>query len=184
MPNYVKFMKDILSKKKRLTEYETVALTNECSAFLQNELLLKLKDLGSFMIPCNIGESYCDKALCDLGASIKLIPKSIFKLLGVGEIRPTTVTLQLVDRSLAYLEGKIDNVLVRVDKFIFPAYFIVLDVEADKEVPVIILGKPFLFTRRKLIDVQKGKLTMRFQDDKVMFNVLKAMKFSIRWKSV
>ncbi|XP_012487984.1 uncharacterized protein LOC105801197 [Gossypium raimondii] len=95
--NYVKFMKEILSKKKRLSEYETVALTKECSTFPQNKLPLKLKDLGSFTIPCNIGESYCGKDLCDLGAIINLMPKSIFKLLGIGEVKPTTVTLQLAD---------------------------------------------------------------------------------------
>ncbi len=150
--DYVKFMKDILSKKKRLSEYETFALTKECSAFLHNKLPPKLKDLGSFTIPCNIGESYCGKALCDLGASINLMPKSIFKMLGIGEVRPTTVTLQLADRSLAYPKGKIKDVLVRVDKFIFPADFIVLDFEADKKVSII-LGRTFLATGRTLINV-------------------------------
>ena len=90
-------MKDILSKKKRLSEYETVALTKECSAFLQNKLPSKLKDSGSFTIPYNIGESYYGKALCDLGASINLMPKSTFKMLGIREVRLTTVTLQLAD---------------------------------------------------------------------------------------
>ncbi|XP_052880489.1 uncharacterized protein LOC128286810 [Gossypium arboreum] len=143
MPNYVKFMKDIFSKKKQLSEYETVALTKECSACLQNKLPSKIKDTGSFTIPCNIGELYCSKTLCGLEASINLMPKSIFKLLGIGEVRPTTVTLQLADQSLAYPEGKINDVLVRVDKFIFPTDFIVLDFEADKEV-LSILGRHFL----------------------------------------
>ncbi|KAG8472697.1 hypothetical protein CXB51_034526 [Gossypium anomalum] len=84
-------------QEERLSEFETVALTKECSAFLQNKLPLKLKDPGSFTIPCNIGESYCGKALCDLGASINLMPKSIFKKLGIGEVRPTTMTLKLED---------------------------------------------------------------------------------------
>ncbi|XP_016699982.1 uncharacterized protein [Gossypium hirsutum] len=76
-----------------------------------NKLPPKLKDPGSFTIPCNIEKSYCGKALCDLGASINLMPKSIFKLLGIGKVRPTTVTLQLVDRLLAYPEGNIEDVL-------------------------------------------------------------------------
>ncbi|KAA3457168.1 bromodomain-containing protein [Gossypium australe] len=175
MSNYVNFMKDILLKKKRHSEFNTVALTKECNMLLQNKLPPKLKDPGNFIIPCNSGESYCGKALCDLGTSINLMPKSILKMLGIGEVKPTTVTLQLVDRSLAYPEGKIEDVLVRVDK-IFPIDFIVLDFEADKEVPVI-LGRPFLTMGRTLIDKRKGEFTIRVQDYQVTFNVLKAMKF-------
>ena len=176
MPNYVKFMKDILTKKRRLGEFETVALTKECSSFLQDKLPQKMNDPGSFTIPCTIGNSYCGMALCDLGASINLMPMSVFRKLGIGEVRPTTVTLQLADRSLAYPDGKIEDVLVKVDKFIFPADFIVLDYEADREVPII-LGRPFLATGRTLIDVQKGELTMRVQNEQITFNVFKAMRF-------
>ncbi|KAM6543736.1 hypothetical protein CsatB_008183 [Cannabis sativa] len=101
---------------------------------------------------------------------------SIFKKLGIGEARPTTVTLQLADRSMAHPEGKIEDVLVQVDKFIFPADFIILDYEADRDVPII-LGRPFLATGRTLIDVQNGELTMRVNDQKVTFNVFNAMRF-------
>ena len=155
MPNYVKFMKDILSQKKRLEYFETVSLTEECSAILQRKLPQKLKDPGSFTIPCTIGNAIFERALCDLGASINLMPLSIFKRLGLGEARPTTVTLQLADRSLNHPRGVIEDVLVKVDKFIFPAYFIVLDMEEDKEIPII-LGRPFLATGRAMIDVQRG----------------------------
>ena len=92
MPNYVKFMKDILSKKKRISDFETVNLIEECSAILQRKLPHKLKDLGSFTIPCKIGNLIFERALCDLGASINLMTLSIFKRLGLGEARPT-VTL-------------------------------------------------------------------------------------------
>ncbi|XP_012448622.1 uncharacterized protein LOC105771772 [Gossypium raimondii] len=166
MPNYVKFMKDILSKKKRLSENKTVALMKECNAFLQNKLPPKMKDPKSFTIPCNIRESYHDKALFDLGVSINLMPKSIFKLLGIGEVKSTTVKLQLMNSSLAYLEGKIEDVFVKVDNFIFPDDFIMLDFEAGREV-LIIIGRPFLAMGRMLVDVQKGELTMRVEDDKV-----------------
>ncbi|KAL5573532.1 hypothetical protein UlMin_023129 [Ulmus minor] len=176
MPNYVKFMKDMLMKKRRFGEFETVALTRECSAALQSKLPPKLQDPGSFTIPCSIGGQYCGKALCDLGASINLMPMSIFKTLGIGEARPTTVSLQLADRSIAQPEGKIEDVLVKVDKFIFPVDFIILDFEADMEVPII-LGRPFLATGRALIDVHNGELTMRVQDEKITFNVFQAMKF-------
>ncbi|XP_052290039.1 uncharacterized protein LOC127899933 [Citrus sinensis] len=175
MPNYVKFLKDILARKRRLGEFETVALTQESSHMLQSKIPTKLKDPGSFTIPCSIGTRYAGRALCDLGASINLMPLSVFKQLGVGECRLTTVTLQLADRSHAYPEGKIEDVLVKVDKFIFPVDFIVLDFEADKEVPII-LGRPFLATGKTLIDVQKGELTMRVNNQQVTFNVLEAMR--------
>ncbi|XP_024962481.1 uncharacterized protein LOC112502721 [Cynara cardunculus var. scolymus] len=151
-PSYAKFLKDILSKKKKLNEFETVALTEGCSALLSNKIPPKLKDPGSFTIPCSIGGKEIGKALCDLGASINLMPLSVFNTLGIGEARPTTVTLQLADKSIAHPKGKIEDVLVQVDKFIFPADFIILDFEADKETPII-LGRPFLATGRTLIDV-------------------------------
>ena len=95
MPSYVKFMNDILSKKRRLSYFETVNLTEECSAIIKRKLPHKLKDLGNFTIPCTIGNSIFERALCDLGASINLMPLSIFRRLGLGEARPTTVTVTL-----------------------------------------------------------------------------------------
>ncbi|PIN08964.1 hypothetical protein CDL12_18457 [Handroanthus impetiginosus] len=133
MSSYVKFMKDILSKKKRLGDYETVALTEECSVIIQNKLLLKLKDPGSFTIPYTIGTHFSGR-------------------------------------------GVIEDILVKVNKFIFPADFTVLYMEVDSEIPII-LGRPFLATGRTLINVQKGELTMRVQDQQITFNVFKAMKF-------
>ena len=94
---YVKFMKDVLSKKRKLGDYETVALSEECSAILQKKLTPKLKDPSSFTIPCAIGNVVFEIALCDLGASINLMPWSIFKKLKLGEARPMTVSLQLAD---------------------------------------------------------------------------------------
>ena len=175
MPSYVKFMKDILSQKRRLADFETVNLTEECSAILQRKLPQKLKDPGSFTIPCTIGNAIFERALCDLGASINLMPLSIFKRLGLGEARPTTVTLQLADRSLKHPRGIIEDVLVKVDKFMFPADFIVLDMEEDKEIPII-LGRPFLATGRAMIDVQRGELKLRVQEEEVKFNVFEAVR--------
>ncbi|KAJ9536802.1 hypothetical protein OSB04_un000026 [Centaurea solstitialis] len=176
MPNYAKFLKDILSKKKKLNEYETVALTEGCSALITNKIPPKMKDPGSFTIPCSIGGKTIGKALCDLGASINLMPLSIFNTLGIGEVRPTIVCLQLADKSIAWPKGKIEDVLVQVDKFIFPTDFIILDCEVDIDVPII-LGRPFLATGRTLIDVQKGELTMRVQDQKVTFIVLDSLRY-------
>ena len=176
MPNYVKFLKDILARNRRFGEFKAV-ITQECSYVLQNKIPQKTKDPGSFTIPCSIGTRYNGRALCDLGVSINFMPLSVFKQLGVGECRLTTVTLQLTDRSHAYPEGKIEEVLVKVNKFIFPVDFIILDFEADNEVPII-LGIPFLATGKTLIDVEKRELTMRVNDQQVTFNVLEAMKSS------
>ncbi|XP_017620912.1 uncharacterized protein LOC108465108 [Gossypium arboreum] len=133
---------------------ETIALIEGCSSVLTNELPPKMKDPRSFTIPCSINNHYLGKALYGLRASINLMPLSSFKKLGIGPIKPTTMTLQLADRSLAQPEGKIKDVLVRVDKFIFLANFIILDCEADIEVPII-LGRSFLATGQTLIDVYK-----------------------------
>jgi len=176
MLSYTKFMKEILSNKRKLEKHETVLLTEESTTILQNKLPPKLKYPGSFSILCTIGNTYFDKALCDLGASINLMPLSIFRKLGLGEPKATTVSLQLADWSIKYPRGMIEDVLVKVDKFIFPADFIVLDMIEDREIPII-LGRPFLATGRTLIDVQEGKLILRVQNEQVTFNVFEAMKY-------
>lgn len=174
MPTDAKFMKELLTKKRKFREDETVALTEECSAILQRKLPPKLKDPGSFTIPCTIGNMTIGKALCDLGASINLMPLSILKKLGEGEVKPTRMSLQLTDRSIKYPYGILEDVLVKIDKFIFPADFVILDMEEDVEIPLI-LGGPFLATGRALIDVQQGQLRLRVQDEEVIFNVFEAM---------
>ncbi|XP_028791318.1 uncharacterized protein LOC114747196 [Neltuma alba] len=176
MPKYAKFLKDVLSKKKRFSEFEIVALTEDCSAILQRKLPPKLRDPGSFYIPCNIGKHFNGKALCDLGASINLMPLAVFNRLNLGEARPTTVTLLFANRSISHPKGVIEDVLVEVDKFIFPDDFIMLDCEVDWNIPII-LGWLFLVTARTLIDVEKGEITMRVNDEKVIFNMNQALKF-------
>ncbi|KAI3510680.1 hypothetical protein L1887_17812 [Cichorium endivia] len=175
MPSYVKFLKDILSNKRKIEEQATIALTEECSAIILNKLPPKLKDPGSFTIPINIGDSKFGKALCDLGASINLMPLSIFRKLGLAEPSPTRVTLQLADRSIKYPYGIIEDVLVKVERFYFPVDFVVLDMVEDSEVPLI-LGRPFLATGGALIDVRGGKLTLRVGEEVAVFNVFKATK--------
>ncbi|XP_022858776.1 uncharacterized protein LOC111379600 [Olea europaea var. sylvestris] len=165
-----KFLKEVMSKKRKLEEFETVKLIEECSAILQKKLPHKLKDPGSFNIPCNIIDIAFDRALCDLGATINLMPLSVFKKFDVGKVNPTTLTLQLMDRAITYPKGIIEDMLVKVDKFIFPVDFVVLDMEEDEKVPLI-LSRPFLATRRALIDVQEGKLMLRVNEEQVTFNI-------------
>ncbi|XP_049344024.1 uncharacterized protein LOC125808353 [Solanum verrucosum] len=172
---YAKYMKDIVANKRRLTEYETVALTEECSSRIQNRLPTKLKDPGSCTVQITIGQSVHARGLCDLGASINLMSLSLYQKLGLGSPKRTTVILQLADRSIARPEGVVEDVLVQVDSLIFPVDFVVLDFEPDYEVPFI-LGRPFLATGRALIDVTAGQLTMRAHDKVEVFDVYRALK--------
>ncbi|XP_060200643.1 uncharacterized protein LOC132628909 [Lycium barbarum] len=176
MPSYAKFLKDILSSKRKLEELSVVKLTEKCSAILQNKLPQKLSDPGSFTIPCTLGGAHFEKALCDSGASINLMPFSNFRKLELGEIKDTSVSLQLSDQSTKKPKGIIENVLVRVDKFIFPADFIVLEMEENTEVPLM-LGRPFLATGRSIIDVHQGQLILRVDEERVIFDMQKIMKF-------
>ena len=114
MPNYAKFIKEIMIYKKKLYVYDTMSLSEKCSAIIQRKLPEKLKDPGSFTIPCVIGEHTFRIALCDLGASINLMPLSVVKKLNLGEVTPTTLTLQMEDRSLTYPKHIIEDALLRL----------------------------------------------------------------------
>ncbi|XP_020272432.1 uncharacterized protein LOC109847612 [Asparagus officinalis] len=150
MPSYAKFLKEILSNKRKLEEYETVALTEECSAIIQNKLPPNLKDPGSFSIPCVIGNVSINRALCDLGASVSLMPMSIYKKLGIGDLKPTTISLQLADRSVKYPVGILEDVPIQVGKFFIPVDFVILEMEEDSNIPII-LGRPFIATAGAII---------------------------------
>ena len=175
MPLYAKILKDILSKKKKITEEGIVNLIETCSVVIKRGLPEKIKDPGSFTIPCTIREFEFQKALCDSGASINLMPYSVAKKLSLGQITPTTVTLQMADRTLAKPEGIIKDVLVKVGKFIFPADFIILDMEEDSQV-LLLLGRPFLATGAALIDLQKGILTLRVGEEIADFNLIRSLR--------
>ncbi|KAK5775799.1 hypothetical protein PVK06_043741 [Gossypium arboreum] len=177
MPTYAKFLKELLTNKRNFKDLPTVELNEECSAILQNKLPTKLKDPGNFTIPCLIGSLNVEKALADLGTSINLMPYKMFKQLGLGEPKPTRMSIQLADRSVKYPRGIIEDVLVKIDKFIFPVDFFVLDNDEDVEVPLI-LGRPFLATARAIIDVGDGKLVLRVGDEKIIFKIYDAMRFS------
>ena len=174
MPNYAKILKDILSKKKKIAEEGIVSLIATCSVVIQKSLPAKMKDPGSFTIPCSIGKYEFKEALCDLGASINFMPLSVVQWLSLGELTPTTITLQMADRSMAQPEGVLEDVLVKVGKFIFPIDFVVIRMEEDTQIPLL-LGRPFLATGAALIDVQKGELTLRVGDEAVQFNLHKSL---------
>ncbi|XP_021731021.1 uncharacterized protein LOC110697925 [Chenopodium quinoa] len=174
MPSYVKFLKDILSNKKKLEENTTVALNAECSAILQNTLPKKLGDPGSYSIPVKLGDIEINRALCDLGASVSLMPLSICKKLQMGELKPTRISLQLADRSVRFPLGVLEDVPLRVGKFFIPCDFVVMEMDEDVNVPII-LGRPFLATAGAIIDMKKGKITFEVGDEKLEYSLLNVM---------
>ncbi|XP_015932936.1 uncharacterized protein LOC107459233 [Arachis duranensis] len=153
MPLYAKCLKELINKKRSWDEKETILLTEECRVLIQKGLPSKLANPGSFFLPCTTGRLTINKALCDLGASINLIPSSLVKKLCIKEIKTIQMSLELVDKSVVNHRGVIENLLVKVDKFIYPTDFVVLDSDED-EGDSVILGRPFLATARAIIDVE------------------------------
>ncbi|XP_057723785.1 uncharacterized protein LOC130939714 [Arachis stenosperma] len=181
MPLYSKFLKELINKKRRWDEQETIVITEECRALIQKGLPPKLEDPGSFLLPCTIGELTITKAMCDLGASINLIPSSLVKKLHIEEVKPVQMSLELVDKSMVHPRGVVENLLVKVDSFIYPADFVVLESDED-DGDSVILGRPFLATARAIIDIEKGKLTLRMHDQSVTLKVLPEAQFSEKKK--
>ena len=168
-------MKDILIKKRKITEEGIVSLTETCSVVIQKTLLEKMQDPSSFTTPCKIGDADMGKLLCDSRTSINLMPLSVAQRLSLGELTPTTITLKMTYITLAHPEGILEDVLIKVGKFVFPVDFVAINMEEDKQVPLL-FGRPFLATRAALIDVKKGKLTLRVGDEAVHFNLNHILK--------
>ncbi|XP_070005215.1 uncharacterized protein [Nicotiana sylvestris] len=168
-----KFMKDLVTKKWSIN-FETIKMTHQVSAIVHS-MAPKLEDPGAFTISCTIRSVEFAKALCDLGASINLMPYLVFMMLGIGKQRPTSMRLQMANHTMMRPVGVIKDVLVRVDKFILPANFVILDCEVHYEVPII-LGRPYLATGKALVDVEVRELTFRIGDEKVVFHVCKSIR--------
>ncbi|XP_052114337.1 uncharacterized protein LOC127745564 [Arachis duranensis] len=131
MPLYTKFLKELMTKKRSWKNNETVILTEECSAIIQHKLPQKLKDPGSFQIPCILGEITVEKALCDLRASTNLMSVAMMRKMKIEEAKPTKMALQLADRLCKFPHGVVEDLLVKVGDFIFPADFVVLDMQEE-----------------------------------------------------
>ncbi|XP_021682985.2 uncharacterized protein LOC110666704 [Hevea brasiliensis] len=170
MQSYAKFLNEILSNKSWLKEYETVVLTKECSAILQNKLPPKLKDRSSFSIPYSISKLNIDRAICDIGASVSLMPLLKCEKLKLGELKPTTISLQLVDRSIKYPIVIIENIQLKVGKFFIPVDFMVIDMEENVKIQII-LGRHFLVTIGANIDMKNGRLTFNVGEEEIEFNL-------------
>ncbi|XP_006603363.1 uncharacterized protein [Glycine max] len=170
MSLYVKFLKDMLTKKNRYIHNDRIMVEGNCSVVIQHIFPPKHKGLRVVTIPCSIGEVAVGKALIDLGASINLMPLSMCRRLGEIEIIPTHMTFQLADRSIAKPYGVIEDVLVKVKHLIFPADFVVLDIDEDADIPLI-LGRPFMSTTSCVVDMEKKMLQMGIEDQKISFDL-------------
>ena len=174
VPAYAKFLKDLCTIKKGLGIEKKAFLTEQVSAIIQSKNPVKYKDPGSPTISVNIGGTCIDKALLDLGASVKLLPYSVYKQLGLGELKPTNITLSLADQSVKIPKGIVEDVLVKVDKFYYPVDFVVLDIEpianGPNHVPTI-LGRPFLATANAIINCRNGVMQLTFGNMTLELNI-------------
>ncbi|XP_027174402.1 uncharacterized protein LOC113774020 [Coffea eugenioides] len=176
IPAYAKFLKEIVSNTKKLEDFVEMSLIEEYSAVLKNHLPIKMKDLGSFTVPCQFEHILVDKCLCDLGSSVNLMALPFFKKLNFANLGPTQAILQLTDRSMHYPIGIIEDLLVKFDKFYFSADFLVHDMEEDISMQII-LDRGFLATGWAKIDLLEGKLTLRVGKEKEEFNVFEPLKY-------
>nr|GEX34614.1 reverse transcriptase domain-containing protein [Tanacetum cinerariifolium] len=177
MPKFTSMIKSFVTNKDKLFELAKIPLNENCSAMLLKKLPEKLGDPGKFLIPCDFpGMDVCH-ALADLGASINIMPLSIWKKLSLPRLTPTQMTLELVDRSITHPKGVTEDVFVKVGKFHFLTDFVVVDFKADPRVPFI-LGRSFLRTRHALIDVYGEEITLRVNDVAVTFNLNQTTRYS------
>ncbi|CAN6583775.1 unnamed protein product [Malus baccata var. baccata] len=179
VPRYAKFLKELCITRKRISSKEVVKVSENVSAILQRKLPPKCKDSGSFTIPCVIGNTRFESAMLDLGASINVMPYSIYVSMNLGELKHDGVIIQLADRSNAYPKGVLEDVLVQVDHLIFPADFYVLEMDESDHAPSlpILLGRPFMKIARTNIDVFNGTLSMEFDGEVVNFNLSDSIKY-------
>ncbi|CAN6720958.1 unnamed protein product [Malus baccata var. baccata] len=179
VPRYAKFLKELCTNRRRISTKEVVKVGENVSAILQRKLPPKCKHPGSFTIPCVIGNSRFESAMLDLGASINVMPYSIYASMNLGALKNDGVIIQLADRSNAYPKGVLEDVLVHVNHLIFPADFYVLEMDESDHAPSlpILLGRPFMKTARTKIDVYNGTLTMEFDGEVINFNLSDSMKY-------
>ena len=163
VPTYAKFLKDLCTVKRGLNVNKKAFLTEQVSAIIEFKTSVKYKDPGCPTILVNIGGTCVEKALLDLGASVNLLPFSMYQQLGLGELKPTTITLSLADKSIKIPKGMVEDVLIQVDKFYYPVDFVVLEIEpvaiGTNHVPII-LGRPFLATSNAIINFQNGVMQL------------------------
>nr|GEY76217.1 reverse transcriptase domain-containing protein [Tanacetum cinerariifolium] len=173
----------LIGNKEKLNEMARTMMSEHCSAVILNKLPRKLGDPRKFLIPCEfLGMNEC-LALAYLGASINLMPLSVWEGLSLPEVTPTCMTLELADRLVSKPIGIAKDVSFKVGVFYFPADFVVVDFELDPRVPLI-LGRCFLKTSRALIDVHKGELTHRIENEAITYNLYQTVRYSANYNQM
>ena len=176
---YAKFLKDLCTVKRGFNVNKKAFLIEQVSAIIECKTLVKYKDLGCPTISVNIGSTCVEKALLDLGASVNILPFSMYQQLGLGELKPTTITLSLADRSIKIPKGTVEDVLIQVDKFYYPVDCVVLDTEpvavGANHVPII-LGRPFLATSNAIINCRNGVMQLNFGNMTLELNIFHLSK--------
>nr|GEV49723.1 reverse transcriptase domain-containing protein [Tanacetum cinerariifolium] len=183
MPKFALTFKALIRNKEKLSEMDRTPQNEHCSAVLLKKLPKKLGDPCKFLIPCDFLRMPECLALADLGASINLMPLSVWKRLSLPDFSPTCMTLELADRSISRLVGVAEDVYVKVGTFHFSVDFVVVDFDADPRVPLI-LGRSFLKTRRALIDVFEGELTLRIGKEAITFNLDQTSRYSANYNDM
>ncbi|CAM9000397.1 unnamed protein product [Rhodiola kirilowii] len=186
IPRYAKFLKDLCTNRRRSNRNDKELMRRDVSAVMQRKVPPKCGDLGTYTIPCTIGNIRIENCMLDLGASINVLPFSIYSCLRIGPLEPTDLTIQLADRSCKQPEGKIEDVLVQVGKLVFPADFYVLKMEnsGPTDHAHILLGRPFLKTSKMKIDCGSGMLSMEIEGEVFGFDIFRAMKHPMEFKEV
>ncbi|GJS12326.1 reverse transcriptase domain-containing protein [Tanacetum coccineum] len=177
MPKFAPMFRKLLNDKDKIIELTKTPVNENCSAVILKKFPEKLGDPGRFLIPCDFPEMNECLALADLGASINLMPLSIWKELSLPALTKTRMILELADRTISTPTGIAEDVFVKVRTLFFPADFVVVDYVADPRVPLI-LGRPFLRMARALIDVHGEQMTLRHDDQSVTFKVGDTETFS------
>ena len=179
VPTYAKFLKDLCTVKRGLSIDKKAFLIEKVSAIIQCKTPVKYKDPGCPTISVNIGGTCVEKSLLDLGTSVNLLSYSVYKQLGPGELKSTTITLSLADRSVKIPKGTVEDVLVQVDKFYYPVDFVVFDTEPVEVGPnyvPIILRRPFLATSNAIINFQNGVMKLTFGNMTLELNIFHLSK--------
>ncbi|GJT84917.1 reverse transcriptase domain-containing protein [Tanacetum coccineum] len=177
MPKFAPMFRKLLNNKDKIIDLIKTPVNENCSAVILKKFPEKLGDPGRFLIPCDFPEMDECLALADLGASINLMPLSVWEKLNLPDLTKTRMILELADRTISTPTGIAEDVFVKVGTFFFPADFVVVDYVADPRVPLI-LGRPFLRTARALIDVHGEEMTLRHDDQSVTFKVGDTSTFS------
>ncbi|XP_047156638.1 uncharacterized protein LOC124827599 [Vigna umbellata] len=166
---YAKFLKKLLKRKKYL-EDETIEVQGKYNVILQKAPPPKIKDPGSFTIPCTIKSHKIGKALIDLGSSINLMLLSVLEKIGGLEVQPAKMTLFMTNGSTEKPSGVVEDVMVQTDNLIFLVDFVVMEMEEDLEIHII-HGRLFMKTAKVIINVDDRTITLKDREDEVIFNV-------------